>query len=71
MNELYDDNIPLQDCIFPKRGVPNESNLCNPQWIGACCDMTAILMYSPQIINVTPQRQSETVPKSKKDTDDS
>ena len=67
MNDLYEDNMPLQNCMFPKRGILNESDLHLPRWIGACCDMTAIIMRSHRNINKIFQIQTETAPKSKKD----
>lgn len=53
MNDLYDDDIPLKHCKFPERDIPIESDRHLPRWVGACCDMTAIMMYSPQAVNVT------------------
>ena len=46
MDDIYEDNTPLENCVFPKRGTANYSDLRNPRWIGACCDMTTIVLNS-------------------------
>ena len=42
--EIWADNTPLENCVFPERTTPIFSDLYNPRWVGACCDFTAMLL---------------------------
>tara|TARA_B100001094_G_scaffold273976_1_gene280678 strand:- start:46 stop:276 length:231 start_codon:yes stop_codon:yes gene_type:complete len=42
--EVWADNTPLENCVFPERRTPIFSDLYNPRWVGACCDFTAMLL---------------------------
>ena len=42
--EVWADNTPLENCVFPERTTPIFSDLYNPRWVGACCDFTAMLL---------------------------
>ena len=43
-NELWEDDTPRENCVFPTRGMLQLSDMYNPRWPGACCDATAMLL---------------------------
>ena len=71
-NELWGDDTPRENCVFPTRGMLQLSDMYNPRWPGACCDATAMLLtikanffakeYNRPITNVVLLKKDDTTP---------